>query len=236
MSKIQRTCHQIDPSNLPSRYTTLIRVLFPPSLSDIQKISMHSTDHQNRDYSQARMAGTNMSMNNTAFSIRWRTTLNSIFVLTGIPHKQYGPYKSNILVCVRQETSIESWIGRITNCREISHQGRKSRTPGKSHIHVKELINRVKMTRLEAQLRLKKIGRMMDNRLSRFHTAHVRSVRITVTASQYHPNRECRVELSLWCSEPYDYKYWTQNEFLLVSMRGWVDFTNLQTRKIPPNI
>ena len=155
MSKIQQTCHQLDSaaSDLPSRYTTLTRVLFSPSLSDIESMSMCWTDRQNQDFSHARMAGINMSINNTTVSIRGRTTLNNIFVLTSIPDEQYGPYKNNVLVGIFQKASVESWIGRSTNYREINQPG-KSRTRFKSDVHVVELINRTKVTKAEAQQRL----------------------------------------------------------------------------------
>jgi hypothetical protein len=153
MSKIQQVHHQLDPGDLPSRYTTLIRVPFPPSLSDIQDMSMHRTDRQNWDFSHARMAGTNMSTNNTTFSIRGRMTPNSIFTLTGVPDKQYGPYINNILAGVCGDTSIESRIGRRTNYREI-RQPRKSRTKCKLDVRVTELRNRTKMTIFEPQLML----------------------------------------------------------------------------------
>jgi len=91
-------------------------------------MSRCSNDHQNRDLSHAWMAGTNISINS-----RGRTTLNSIFTLTGVQDKQYCLYKNNIFVGIYYETSIESWIGQSTNYREISQRG-KSRTECKSDI------------------------------------------------------------------------------------------------------
>ena len=178
MSKIQRVHHQLDSSDLPSQYTTLIRAPFPPSLSDIQDMSMRRTDRQNWDFSHARMAGTNMRINNTAFSIRGRTILNSIFTLTSVPDHQCCPYKNNILVGVCQKTSIESYIGRSTNYREINQPG-KSRTKYKFDVHVMELRNRTERVKPKAKPRTKRIEKIMDNCLLRFHTAQVRSVRIT---------------------------------------------------------
>ena len=43
-----------------------------------------------------------------------------------------------------------------------------------------ELTHRTRKMKLEPEKRLERIGRIMVNRRFRFHTAHVRSVRITV--------------------------------------------------------
>jgi len=94
-----------------------------------------------------------MSINSTTSSIRGRMSLNSVFTLTGVPDKQYDPYKNHILAGVCQETSIESWIRGSTNYGEIDHP-RKTRTKCKFDVQVKELINRTKITILKAQLRL----------------------------------------------------------------------------------
>ena len=87
MAKVQRTCHQLNLSYLPSRYTAFVRMLFAPSLSDIENISRRSTNRQKRDLSHALMAGTNISINSTTYSIRGTTTSNSVFTLTGVPYK-----------------------------------------------------------------------------------------------------------------------------------------------------
>ena len=56
----------------------------------------------------------------------------------------------------------------------------------------------------------------MDNRLFRFHTAHVRSVRITGRHQSVPFEQKVSVKLALGCSKPKDHKYWTKNEFLLL--------------------
>jgi hypothetical protein len=50
----------------------------------------------------------------------------------------------------------------------------------KVYLHVLDVINRTTIMRLEPQQRMKRIGRIMDKLWFRFHTAHVRSVRITI--------------------------------------------------------
>jgi hypothetical protein len=81
------------------------------------------TDLQNQKFSHARMAGINMRINNTIFSIRGGT-FNNIFALTSVPDEQYDPYKNQFCTGVHHETPIESWIWRRTIYHTINHPSR----------------------------------------------------------------------------------------------------------------
>ena len=131
---------------------------------------------------------TSVSTTLVTFSTRGRKW-NTTFTLTSVPEHLYGPYKNKVLAAVPHETSVGSWISRSAIYPNINHPWSQG-WGWKFYLHVLDSTNRTTKTKLEATTELKRIGRIMDKRWFRFHTAHVRNMRMTVSRINMTQNRE----------------------------------------------
>ena len=125
------------------------------------------------------MPGTSMSINITAFPSEGRDRAG-LHILTSVPENHYKPYTKKVMVVGEdRKTALVSWIWWVTNYSEIN-QGQQVKDEETDYWHTTELTNMNVTTNPGIQTRTKRVGKMMDRRWFRFHTAHVRSVRITV--------------------------------------------------------
>ena len=102
------------------------------------------------------------------------------------------------------------------------------------HLHLTELRYRPRATRPRPWTRTKKIGRIMDRRRFRFHTAHVRSVRITVSRWSIQLGKRGRKLITLRCNNSKTRHYWPKNKFPSASCQ-WMRDTNLHGWSINSN-
>ena len=99
--------------------------------------------------------------------------------------------------------------GSPSNAKQISWKVRAAKS---DCLHLTEFRYMPKMTKLKPITRTKRAGRIMVRRRFRFHTAHVRSVRITDGCrSDITRNSGTKIEFTLRCSKSKARQYWNKN-------------------------
>jgi len=166
--------HQIN-SVLPSRYTTLIKALFPLDLTEIMNEKCYCMISTQNGL-HAWMPGTSMSINITTFPSEEKDGAG-LHILTSVPGNHYKPYTKKVMVvCKNWKTALVSWIWWVTNYGKIN-QEQQVKDDETDYWLTTELRNMNVTTNPGIQTRTKRVGKMRDRCWFRFHTAHVRSKR-----------------------------------------------------------
>ena len=166
--------------------------------------------HQNQDCSQARMAGTNMSINMTNKFQSEEVSNKHIYT--------YNCLRKLLQPIERQDHTWEStsrntlWIPDMADHYLTTNQPEDQGCEA-DYLHLTELRYRPRVTRPRPSTRTKKIGRIMDRRRFRFHAAHVRSVRITVNRWSIQLGKRERKLITLRCNNSKTRHYWPKNKF-----------------------